>query len=155
MKFLCDQMLGTLAKWLRLFGFDTFYADAEIDDDVLLDIAKREGRVIVTRDKQLITMGNKRDLQIVGITSTDLDEQLHHILRDTDINEDDVLSRCSLCNTVLDEMEKSNTKSKVPEKVFQNNEKFWFCPKCDKIYWMGSHYDKIIKKIDSIKKLKR
>lgn len=155
MKFLCDQMLGTLAKWLRFFGFDTFYADAEIDDDALLDIAKREGRVIVTRDKQLITMGNKRDLQVVEITSTDLDEQLHYVLRNVEIDETTVLSRCSLCNTVLDEIEKSNVKNKVPEKVFENNEKFWFCPKCDKIYWMGSHYDKIISKIDTIKKLKR
>lgn len=155
MKFLCDQMLGTLAKWLRIFGFDTFYADAEIDDDALLDIAKREGRVIVTRDKQLITMGNKRDLQVVEINMTDLDEQLHHILRNTDINEDDILSRCSLCNTVLDEIEKSNVKNMVPKRVFENNEKFWFCPKCDKIYWMGSHYDKIIRKIDRIKELKQ
>ena len=155
MKFLCDQMLGTLAKWLRIFGFDTFYANAEIRDEDLLRIAKKENRIIVTRDKQFARKGKKENLQIIEINTTDLDEQLHHILGNTDINEDDILSRCSLCNTILDEIEKSNVKNKVPQRVFENNEKFWFCPKCDKIYWMGSHYGKIIKKIDMIKKLKR
>ena len=58
MKFLCDQMLGTLAKWLRLLGFDTFYANDEIKDDILLLIAKKENRAIITRDKELIFRDN-------------------------------------------------------------------------------------------------
>jgi len=54
MKILCDQMLGTLAKWLRIMGFDTFYANAEMSDEDLLNIAKGENRTIFTRDKELI-----------------------------------------------------------------------------------------------------
>ena len=106
MKFLCDQMLGTLAKWLRLFGFDTFYANAEIDDKELLETAKKENRIIITRDKQLVMRGRKENVPIVEITSTVLDEQLRHILMDADIDEMAVLSRCSLCNTVLEEVKK-------------------------------------------------
>ena len=145
-------MLGTLAKWLRIFGFDTFYVNAEMDDRKLLDIAKKENRIIVTRDKQLIVRGGKKNLPVVEITSTDIDVQLRNVLRDVEIDENTLLSRCSLCNAVLDEIKKSDIKNRVPERVFDNNEKFWFCPKCDKIYWMGSHYNKISMKIAEVKK---
>jgi len=146
-------MFGTLAKWLRLFGFDTFYANSELEDEDLLQVARNENRVIVTRDKQLIARGKKEKLSIIEMNTTDLDEQLNLVLKNVDIDQKNVLSRCSLCNTVLNEIKKSEVKNKVPEKVFENNEKFWFCSKCDKVYWMGSHYDKIISKIDEIKKL--
>ena len=51
MKFLCDRMLGTLAKWLRIIGFDTSFADANIEDEKLLRLAKDEERILITRDK--------------------------------------------------------------------------------------------------------
>lgn len=63
MKFLCDKMLGTLAKWLRIYGFDTFYANSEIDDEGLMEIAKKEKRVLITRDKDLIIKAKKRTYQ--------------------------------------------------------------------------------------------
>ena len=76
MKALCDQMLGTLAKWLRLFGFDTFYANQEIEDEELLQVAKKEDRVIITKDKQLIARGKKEKLSVIEMDTTNLDEQL-------------------------------------------------------------------------------
>ena len=151
MKALCDQMLGTLAKWLRLFGFDTFYANSEMEDEELLQVAKKEDRVIITRDKQLIARGKKEKLSLIEMRSTDLDEQLNLVLKNVDIDQKAILSRCSVCNTILDEIEKSEVKDKVPIKIFENNEKFWFCSKCDKIYWMGSHYERILNKIEKIK----
>lgn len=152
MKFLCDQMLGTLAKWLRLFGFDTFYANAELDDRDLLEIAKNEDRAIITRDKQLIEMSKKEKLNFFKINSVDIDEQLFNVLKELEIDEKNILSRCSICNSTIDKIKKSDVKDKVPERVFDNNEKFWCCPRCDKIYWTGSHYDKILTKINKIKK---
>jgi uncharacterized protein with PIN domain len=153
MKVLCDQMLGSLARWLRLFGFDTFYANSEMEDEELLKIAKKEDRVIITRDKQLIARGKKEKLSVIEVNTTDLDEQLNLVLKNVDIDQKAILSRCSVCNTILDEVKKSEVKGKVPAKIFERNEKFWFCEKCDKFYWMGSHYDKIINKIDEVKKL--
>jgi len=143
MKFLCDQMLGTLAKWLRLFGFDTFYANNEMKDTELLQIAKKENRIFVTRDKELIFRGRKQNMQVIKISSTDLDVQLKHVLHDVPVDEEAVLSRCSLCNTILEEIKKNEVRNRVPEKIYKNNDIFWFCPKCDKIYWMGSHYNEI------------
>ena len=147
MKFLCDQMLGSLAKWLRLFGFDTFYATAEMDDDELIRVAKKEDRVVITRDKELMSKMKKQKLPIIELNITDVDEQLKIVLKDVSIDQKIVLSRCSVCNTILNEITKKDVKGKVPERVFENNDKFWFCSNCNKIYWMGTHYDKIINKI--------
>ena len=148
-------MLGTLAKWLRILGFDTFYANAEMTDEDLLNIAKRESRIMFTRDKELIIRGKKENLTIIAIETTDLDLQLNQALKHVNIDEKSILSRCTLCNTVLDTVEKNKVQGKVPSKVFENNEKFWFCSKCNKFYWMGSHYNEMINKIDKIKKLQQ
>jgi len=145
-------MLGTLAKWLRLLGFDTFYANTEITDEELLEIAKRDNRTIISRDKGLVRSGKKQKLDVIEMYDTDLDDQLNKVLEIIKINENLILSRCTICNTILEDIEKNRVKDRVPKKVFENNEKFWFCSKCDKYYWTGSHYDKIIEKINEITK---
>ena len=155
MKILCDQMLGTLAKWLRILGFDTFYVNVKMSDEDLLNIAKGENRTIFTRDKELIIRGKKKNLNVIAIEATDLDLQLNQALKHVNIDEKSILSRCTLCNTVLDAVEKNKVQGKVPSKVFEKNEKFWFCSKCNKFYWMGSHYNKMINKIGKITKLQK
>lgn len=147
MKFLCDQMLGTLAKWLRIYGFDTFYANSETDDNELLKIAKKENRTLITRDKELTYCGKRENLNVIELKTTDLDEQLKLVLKHVKIDETKILSRCILCNSKVNKIQKDKVKNKVPEKVFENNEEFWFCKKCDKIYWYGSHTENMIKKI--------
>ena len=153
MKFLCDQMLGTLAKWMRIFGFDTFYANGEIDDKELIDICLKENRILITRDKILIQIARRENLKTIEINTIDIDEQIKKVISDREIDLKKVLSRCILCNTVVDEIKKDEVKGKVPKKVYDNNEKFWICKKCDKIYWKGSHYENMIDKINEIKKL--
>jgi len=152
MKILCDQMLGTLAKWLRILGFDTFYSNTDMSDEDLLNIAKGENRTIFTRDKELIIRGKNKNLNFMAIETTDLDLQLNQVLKHVNIDEKSILSRCTLCNTVLNVVEKSQVQGKVPIKVFENNERFWFCSRCNKFYWMGSHYNEMISRIDKIKK---
>jgi hypothetical protein len=150
MKFLCDQMLGTLAKWLRIYGYDTFYANSEMDDPKLLQISKNENRTLITRDKNLIQTARRENLKTIDIKTTDIDEQLHIVLGGIKIDKTKVLSRCILCNTKVEEIKKKDIKGTVPEKAFNNNEKFWFCKKCNKIYWKGSHYEKMFEKINEI-----
>jgi len=152
MKLLCDHMLGTLATWLRLCGFDTAYASANIDDAGLLDLAQKENRVLITRDKQLLHRAQTRKLTVVGLTSTDLDEQLQQVLWHIPLDPARILTRCSVCNTPLESIEKNRVKEHIPQKVLAHQETFWHCPYCNKIYWEGSHVDKIRKKIDILKK---
>ena len=153
MKYLCDQMLGTLAKWLRIFGFDTFYANSEMDDSELIDISKKEKRVLVTRDKNLIQRAKKEKIKVIEINTTDIDQQINKVINQVKIDTSLVLSRCILCNTKIDEIKKNEVEKKVPKRVFDSNEKFWFCPICKKIYWKGTHYESMLRKIDVLKKI--
>lgn len=150
MKFLCDRMFGTLAKWLRICGFDTFYANAGLTDDELLEIAKTENRTLITRDKDLVWTGKRENLNVVEITSTELDEQLRQVVQGVPLDNTAVLSRCLLCNSSLDDIKKDDVQGKVPPKVFERHETFWYCPRCKKIYWRGTHYEEMLKKIDEL-----
>jgi uncharacterized protein with PIN domain len=153
MKYLCDQMLGTLAKWLRIYGFDTFYANSKIDDSELIAISRKENRILITRDKKLLQRARRENLKTIEIKTTEINKQISKAIGDIEIDHSKVLSRCILCNTMVDEIKKNDVKGKVPEKVFNKNETFWFCPKCNKIYWKGSHYENMVEKINHIKNL--
>ena len=150
MKFLCDQMLGTLAKWLRIYGFDTYFANSQIDDEVLIKIAKKEDRILITRDKELVQKARRENIKTILLKNTDIDEQIVDVLKDKNFDEKLLLSRCILCNSEIHEIKKEDIKDKVPIKVFENNDKFWFCEKCKKVYWRGTHYDNMVEKIKNL-----
>jgi hypothetical protein len=150
MKFLCDQMLGTLAKWLRIYGFDTFYASRDMDDPEVLEISKKENRILISRDKNLIIAARRENLKTIEISTTDLDEQISIVLGNIKPDKTKILSRCIICNAKVEDIKKQNVEDKVPEKVFKNKEKFWLCKNCNKIYWKGSHYEKMFEKIDNL-----
>lgn len=152
MKFLCDRMLGTLAKWLRIYGFDTFYANSGLDDSDLINISKKENRIFITRDKNLVFKARRENITVIQIDSTIIDDQLLMVLKDIKIDNDLFLTRCLLCNSIIKDIKKEKVRDKVPERVFRSNDKFWFCNKCKKIYWKGSHYEKMLEKINFIKK---
>jgi uncharacterized protein with PIN domain len=150
MKLLCDHMLGSLAKWLRIFGFDTFYPDALMNDNHILKIAKREKRLLISRDKELLMRGKKEQVDVLEIRTTNLTEQLNHVLNEIPIDTKKVLTRCILCNSVLDAVEKKEIKNHVPPKVFETRDDFWHCSVCEKYYWMGTHYENMIEKINTL-----
>ena len=150
MKFLCDRMLGTLAKWLRIFGFDTLFADSTIEDEKLLKLVKDEERILITRDKNLIIDAKRENIKVIKIISTDINDQLRQVLKNTKIDENFFLSRCLLCNNLVEKISKKNVKKIVPDRVYENNKKFWYCKICDKIYWKGSHFENMIQKIKQL-----
>jgi uncharacterized protein with PIN domain len=145
-------MLGNLSRWLRFFGFDTCYIKRNVKDDELLDIAKSEKRILVSRDKELIIRARKRNLEYILIKIINLDEQLRYVLKDVDVDNNLILSRCSICNSNLIKINKEDFKDKIPIKIYNNLDEFLYCNICDKTYWKGTHYDKIIDKISLIKK---
>jgi len=143
MKFVADIMLGRLARWMRLLGFDVLYPDTS-DDKELLKFA--DERIILTRDKEL---GKKENVFL--IKSVKIDEQLNQVINELNLKISRPLSRCSVCNQILAEVEKSSVKDLVPERIYNNHDTFWRCPDCNRIYWKGSHYDKIM---DTVSRLK-
>jgi uncharacterized protein with PIN domain len=145
-------MLGSLAKWLRIFGVDTFYPTTEASDDELLHRAQQEHRLMITRDKELIRRAKKEQVPVLEINTTDLDEQLCQVLAAIPINPAAQLTRCTICNNLLSPIEKNKLKEQVPKKVFETKDEFWVCNSCQRYYWMGTHYENMIQKIHALTK---
>jgi uncharacterized protein with PIN domain len=120
------------------------------NDDKLLDIAKAEKRILITRDKELLIRGKKIQLDVLEIQTTNLDKQLAQVLTRIPIDRTYALTRCTLCNTPLVSVEKKTTKIHVPPKVFESRGQFWYCSVCNKYYWMGTHYENMIEKINKL-----
>ena len=144
MKFIADHMLGKLAKYLRFMGYDTFYPSGKMSDSKILEIAKREGRILLTRDKELARRGG------VYIESENYEEQLKFVISKFHLSAEALLSRCSVCNTPLIRVEKEKIKDKVPEYVYEHNEEFYLCPNCGRVYWYGTHTERIKREIKKI-----
>lgn len=154
MKFLCDQMLGSLATWLRLLGYDTAFANNTVSDEEIVQQAQKERRILITRDKQLINWAKTLDLETIPIQTSDLEEQIRLVIGNKKIDEFKILTRCSVCNVELRVAGKSQVEDKVPERIFNEYTFFWSCPSCDRVYWKGSHYDMIKEKINELRKSK-
>ena len=145
--FIADTMLGRLAKWLRILGYDTSYPGQE-SDQRLARIATEEGRVLLTRDTGLASRKGFRKLLV---HSNRLCEQLVQVVEAFDLNVNDhTLSRCLICNRLLREVEKDEIRDKVPVYVFRTQTQFHQCPQCNKIYWSGTHRDHIRKELERL-----
>lgn len=136
-RFIADVMLGRLARWLRLLGFDTLYYP-NISDTKLIRIAKEQGRLIVTRDTRLVEI--KRVTDYLLIRSNDSFEQLLEVIHALKLKEFHPLSRCVTCNGQLSRLfDKNEIKDSVPDFVFLRFHIFLRCSDCGKIYWEGTH----------------
>ncbi|MEW6002041.1 MAG: Mut7-C RNAse domain-containing protein [Nitrospirota bacterium] len=149
-KFVADVMLGRLARWLRLLGFDTLYSP-ELSDSKLLKLAREEGRFILTRDTRLI---NRRGIgDYLLIKANDPFEQLREVIDSLKLKEFCPLSRCVNCNGPLMRFsDKGEIKDSVPEFVFLNFNVFLRCGGCGKIYWEGTQPEKFREKLSEILK---
>jgi hypothetical protein len=131
-------MLGSLARWLRIMGYDTVY-DKSLDDPGIANLARAESRFILTRDRELA-----KEPGALMIEADDLDLQLKAIAEKYGLKFHDDLIRCSACNGDLADLDKAQAKESVPEGAFENNDKFWKCSKCGKVYWKGTHWHGIM-----------
>lgn len=141
MLFLADAMLGNVAKKLRLLGYDAEYF-SDIDDSKLIDKAKTESRTIISRDRLLVEKAKKDKISSVLITSQNEIEQFLEILKTTPLKLNEIsgdTARCTKCNSATSQISKLKIKNKIPQGVFEYNDKFWKCDGCDQIYWEGTH----------------
>ncbi len=132
---MADNMLGTLAKWLRVVGVDCDYAGG-MDDDALASVAA-EGRTVLTRDKDL---ARRCGDAAIYVASDVLEQQLLQVLgRLPDLLASEPLSRCLVCNVPIVEASPEAVRSRVPSGVRARTSRFWSCPSCGRVYWEGSH----------------
>lgn len=137
LQLLADAMLGRLARWLRLMGYDTAYDNAA-DDHELARRARAEGRVLLTRDRELAARAGLRTLLIESET---LEEQVGEIRASLGPPPAPSLSRCSICNEPLEEARAEDVSGRVPAYVLRSHSRFHTCPHCERVYWAGSHVE--------------
>ena len=151
-RFIVDAMLGNVAKKLRLLGYDSKYF-ADIDDDNLVDIARKEDRIIITKDVELSRRTKKLGLNVIPVTNQNEIELFRNIairanLEISKINGDN--ARCPKCNSITTLTDKRTIKEKIPEKVYQINDKFWICDNCNQVYWEGTHIENLQEFVNKI-----
>jgi len=148
-KFLVDQMLGKLAKELRMLGYDAVYFRGQ-DFHELLQMARQQERVILTRNTRLTAKGVEG--QIVLILKDDPLLQLKELLNQgvIGLDEETPFSRCLLCNSLLGQIEREEAEGKVPDFVFYLHREFHQCPQCHQIYWPGSHQKRMEKRLKDL-----
>jgi hypothetical protein len=142
---LADAMLGKLARWLRLLGYDTLYLKE--DDDLLAYRARAEDRILLTRDHEL---ANRRGLHTLLIHAQTLDEQLRQVVETIGPPTDGAPPRCMACNAPLEEITSTEAEPHVPPYVARTQSEFRRCTGCGKITWPGTHWDDIQARIQNI-----
>ncbi len=147
MRFLADLMLGRLARWLRILGFDTaFYR--RTDDAGPLAAARLDGRILLTRNTSLAVPGGRTAGRLL-IESDDWRKQVGQVLDELDLR-DAVrpYSRCVACNAELKHLDRAE--NLVPPYVSEHGTEFSLCPGCGRVYWKGTHCSDMGTKLISI-----
>jgi len=147
-KFILDVHLGRLARWLRMLGFDTLYRN-DYDDPEIVAIAVQEGRTILTRD--LGIMKRRAVTHGYHVQSTEPREQLHEVLTRYQLHDQiNPFHRCIVCNGLLCNVTKEAVLAELEPKTIRYYDEFFQCVNCRKIYWRGSHFDRMTRFISGL-----
>ena len=149
-KFFADNNVGRLAKWLRMMGYDTLFFNGS-DDSSMIAIALAEGRVILTRDTQImkrrvVTSGQ---LKAVLIQGDEAEQQMRQVIDSLNLDcQFRPFTICLECNQPLVPRSKEQVKDLVPPYVFQTQVQYVECPTCHRIYWRGTHWQAMTRKLN-------
>lgn len=145
--FLCDAMLGGLARWLRAAGYRAEF-DVHVEDGELVRRGKDENKVIVTSDADILDRYAVREELVRTIYiphGMSPVEQLSRVMEEMDLGLRS--PRCMECGDALENADKEAVEDQVPARVRERYENFFRCAGCDKVYWKGSHWEEIQQKL--------
>ena len=148
-KFICDVHLGRLAKYLRMMGFDVAYKNNFKDEEIVM-ISLKERRAILTKDRGIF----KRNEVTHGyfVRSKEVEEQVKEIIKRFDLQKEiKEFTRCLECNAELLKIAKEKIMGKLPPKVNKSQDEFYECPGCGKLYWKGTHHQKMLSFVQRMK----
>jgi hypothetical protein len=140
-RFVADVHLGALARLLRLLGFDTRYAN-DLDDAQLATLTVRERRILLTRDVGLL----KRKAVVRGqwLRHRDPERQLEEVVEALHLRRAlRPFTRCLICNGTLAAVSRRSVETVVPARAFRRYRVFLRCPGCNRVYWRGTHYERL------------
>jgi uncharacterized protein len=146
-RFAADRMLGRLARWLRILGYDVAYGP-HLAGRALVRCARDEARIILTRDTRL-----RRDPELpshVFVTSDHFREQLRQVAAAVPLGGAELLRRCLDCNRILEEVPREAARERVPAFVFATAERFLGCRGCGRLYWPATHRDHIVRELAAL-----
>ena len=150
--FFADAMLGRLARWLRILGYDTAYEKVNADEPLISRVLT-EQRWLLTRDRDLVQRKLLRGRHML-IASDHLPEQLQQLRSelhlDLDLNEK-TASRCASCNNILKPIPHEKATSTVPAYVASSHPRFMQCPNCRRIYWPGTHWTHVLARLQELR----
>ena len=142
-KFICDGMLGKLCKLLRIVGIDCAYSNEGM---AIIVTARKEGRIILTCNSRL----RKRE-GVFFIEAVKPEEQLHEVVKTHGLWDEIMpFSRCIVCNQELVPVAKEKVQGRVPYYTYQNFHEYAECRHCNRVYWKGSHYHKMLGEVEEI-----
>ena len=136
-RFVAENTLGKLAKWLRILGFDTI-----CEENIKRKKAYDPKRIRLTRSKPALQERQKKHGELrIFIVSDHYWEQLTQVIKHLNITKDDLkpFSRCIRCNDSIQHIDKASVLGRVPDYIWETHHTFWTCRQCDKIFWPGSH----------------
>jgi uncharacterized protein len=140
-KFIADVMVGKLARWLRVLGFDVAYSNKYADDEII-QIAETEDRIILTRDTGLAKRRMKA--QCLLVSSENHKEQVRQVIDEFTLKDFEVFSRCLECNALLEAIDKEEVFERIPPFVYLTQKRFAICPQCKRVYWHGTHANNML-----------
>jgi uncharacterized protein with PIN domain len=152
MKFIVDSNVGRLARWLRIAGFDTVFIN-DLDDNRLVRLALAEGRVLLTKDTQILKrrVAATGRLKVILIESEEVKAQLCQVVKALNLGDKvKPFTLCLECNQPLVPREKEEVKELVPPYVFQTQTQYMQCPSCHRVYWRGTHWQRMSRELERI-----
>ncbi len=152
--FIADGMLGRIAKFLRLAGYDTLFAGENLKDKEVIKVAFKDERILLTKDKKLYLEAIKNGVDAFLVSEKGFFSSIAEIAVNygLNLNFKPDTSRCPKCNHPVRKTEPWEVKGRVPEKTFLKQKVYWVCDNCGQIYWLGSHWINIKKEEKEIQK---
>jgi uncharacterized protein with PIN domain len=150
LKFVADGMLGKLTRWLRILGHDVKYSNAS-DDAQLIAAARKERRILLTRDLELFKQATAKGIEAFYIEGRTGEEKLAELAGrfGISLSIDMATSRCPKCNTKVKPIDKEKAAVQVEKNTLVHYDEFWKCPSCKQIYWQGAHWTGIRKTLET------
>jgi len=150
--FIVGRNAGKLARWLRRIGYDALFFN-DIEDGRLVDMAMKEGRVVVTRDTQIAKrrVATNGSLKVILTRDDDPRRQLLQVMKELSLDCRRMqFTRCLECNRRLKPRSKEEVKDLVPPYVFSTQSQYMQCPSCSRVYWQGTHWQRMKNDLEEI-----
>lgn len=146
-RFCADVHLGKLARFLRMLGFDTVYKN-DFSKEELYAISANENRTLLSKSTYFKKF---TDIVFYKIKSADPQQQLKEVIAHFNLlNSLDPFIRCLYCNQILEKKDKEEVEQSLMPQTKKDFSEFWKCPGCKKVYWKGSHYERMMKQIEKL-----